>query len=275
LITSSASLDYVRELVYQRAGIVLGVDKNYLIEARLATLARELKLASVEEVVTAARGEQARKLNPRIVEALTTNETTFFRDVHPFNALRDHVIPGLLAARSATEPLRIWSAACSTGQEPYSIAMLLKTHFPSLPSGRVKILGTDVAESILARAREARYRQLEINRGLPAALMVKFFERDGTDWTLESGIRSMVEFNQFNLVTPSTPFPQADIVFLRNVLIYFDEATRGGVLRRVRAALAPDGYLFLGCAETTASVPDMFERVHIGSTVCHRPRNSA
>ena len=275
MTTSAAALDYVRDLVYQRAGIVLGVDKNYLIEARLATLARELKIATVEEVIAGARADQGRKLNPKIVEALTTNETTFFRDVHPFDSLRDHVIPALLAARPATQPLRIWSAACSTGQEPYSIAMLVRTHFASLPGGRLKFLGTDVAESILARAREARYRQLEINRGLPAALMVKYFERDGTDWTLEASIRSMVEFKQFNLVTPSTPFPQADIVFLRNVLIYFDEATRGAVLRRVRAALAPDGYLFLGCAETTASVPDMFERVHIGSTVCHRPRNSA
>lgn len=273
--TSPAALDYVRELVYRRAGIVLGADKYYLIEARLSTLARELNFPTVEDVVKGARSSGSGALNQKIVDALTTNETTFFRDLHPFDALRDHVIPALLAARSPAHPIRIWSAACSTGQEAYSIAMLLREHFPGLPNGRVKIFGTDLAESVVERARAGRFRQLEINRGLPAALLVKYFTRDGAEWTLDASIRSMVEFKPANLVAPTEPFPHADIVFLRNVLIYFDEDTRSAVLRRVRTALAPDGYLFLGCAETTTRVQDVFEHVHIGNTTCHRPRPSA
>ncbi len=273
--TSPASLEYVRELVQRRAGIVLGVDKDYLIDARITTLARELGFASIDAVVAAARAEGDRRINAQIIDALTTNETTFFRDVHPFEALRTQILPTLLAARPPSQPLRVWSAACSSGQEAYSIAMLLRDHFPSLPRGRVQILGTDVAETMVTRAREGRYRQLEVNRGLPAPMLLKHFTRVGAEWSVASEIRSMVEFKQLNLVAPTSPFPQADIVFLRNVLIYFDDATRGAVLRRVRAALPPDGYLFLGCAETTATADDAYERVQIGAAACHRPRTKA
>ena len=272
--TSAAALAHVRDLVYKRAGIVLAADKNYLIEARLLTLARELGLQSVENVVDEARAEAGDRFNGRIVEALTTNETTFFRDVHPFDALRDQVLPELLAARPVTQPLRIWSAACSTGQEAYSIAMTVLEHFPSAES-RTRILGTDVAPSMVARATQGHYRQLEVNRGLPAPMLVKYFTREGADWAINARLRAMVEFKQLNLVSPANPFPPADLVFLRNVLIYFDEPTRRGVLKRVRASMAPDGYLFLGCAETTASLDDAFDRVRIGSAVCHRPRSNA
>ncbi len=272
--TSAAALAHVRDLVYRRAGIVLAADKNYLIEARLLTLARELGLPSVEDVVDEARAEVGDRCNGRIVEALTTNETTFFRDVHPFEALHEKVLPELLAARPPSQPLRVWSAACSTGQEAYSIAMTVLERMPSAEA-RVRILGTDVAPSMVTRAHEGRYRHLEVNRGLPAPLLVKHFSRDGAEWVISPRLRTMVEFKQLNLVAPATPFPPSDLVFLRNVLIYFDEPTRRAVLKRVRAAMAPDGYLFLGCAETTSSLDDAFDRVRVGNAVCHRPRSNA
>ena len=270
MATSAGALNYVRDLVRRRSGIVLDADKDYLIESRLTAVAREVGCASVEDVITRARTLSGGDMNVRVVEALTTNETSFFRDVHPFEALRDEILPAVLAARAVSRTVRIWSAACSTGQEPYSIAMTLREHFASLTGWRVRITATDLAESILARARQGQYRQLEVNRGLPAPLLIKYFERNGADWSVRPDVRAMVEFRALNLIEPVSPFPQADVVFLRNVLIYFDVPTRRAVLKRVREALAPDGYLFLGGAETTTNIDDAFERVQAGKAAYHR-----
>lgn len=269
--TSAAALNYVRSLVRLRAGIVLDEGKDYLIETRLATVAQELGLASVEDVIARARTPANTNVEARVVEALTTNETTFFRDVYPFEALRTHVLPEVLAARAATRTLRIWSAASSSGQEPYSIAMTLREHFPELATWRVKILATDLSEGVLARARAGRYRQLEVNRGLPAPMLVKYFTRDGNDWCVHQTLRDMVEFSAFNLVTEMGRYPQVDIVFVRNVLFYFDLPTKQAVLRRVAELLPRDGVLFLGGTETT-TLDDVYERVTAGRSMFYRPR---
>jgi len=269
------SFEYVRDLVYRRSGIVLEAGKEYLVEARLTPVARQEGIASLEELTARVRKDERGRVATILVEAMTTNETSFFRDIHPFEALTEKVIPDLIKARAASRTLNIWCAAASTGQEPYTIAMLIKEKFPQLEGWNVQITSTDINSAVLARARAGVFRQLEVNRGLPAPMLLKHFTRVGAEWSVASEIRSMVEFKQLNLVAPTSPFPPADIVFLRNVLIYFDDATRGAVLRRVRAALPPDGYLFLGCAETTASADDAYERVQIGAAACHRPRTKA
>ncbi len=274
MATNAMTLNYVRNLVRQRAGIVLDEGKDYLIESRLATVAHEMGLASIEDVIARARTPANTNVESRVVEALTTNETTFFRDMYPFEALRETVIPQLMKARAATRTLRIWSAASSTGQEPYSIAMTLREHFPELKSWRVRILATDLAEGILDRAKLGRYRQIEVNRGLPASLLVKYFTRDGNDWVISPELRAMVDFSAFNLVTDMARYPACDIAFVRNVLIYFDLPTKQAVLRRVREVLAPDGVLFLGGTEGT-TLDDVYERVVADKAAFYRPRKSA
>lgn len=274
MATSAVSLNYVRNLVRQRAGIVLDEGKDYLIESRLATVAHEMGLASIEEVIARARTPANTNVESRVVEALTTNETTFFRDMYPFEALREIVVPEFIRARAATRTLRIWSAASSTGQEPYSIAMTLREHFPELQGWRVRIMATDLAEGILARAKQGRYRQMEVNRGLPASMLVKYFTRDGNDWVISPEIRAMVDFSAFNLVTDLARYPACDIALVRNVLIYFDLPTKQTVLRRVREVMAPDGVLFLGGTEGT-TLDDVYERVAIGKSVFYRPRKQS
>lgn len=268
---SAATLSYVRTLVRQRSGIVLDEGKDYLIESRLSTVAYEMGLASVEDVVARARTPANNNVEARVVEALTTNETSFFRDLYPFEALRDNVLPELVAARASTRSLRIWSAASSSGQEPYSIAMTLREHFPELATWNVQITATDLSEAVLAQARSGRYRQIEVNRGLPAPLLVKYFTREGNDWRIAPALRDMVNFSAFNLVNEQWRYPQADIAFVRNVLFYFDQPTKEAILRRVAQVLAPDGVLFLGGTESNP-LDDVYERVTAGRTIYYRPR---
>jgi chemotaxis protein methyltransferase CheR len=264
---SLTDFDFVRKLVYDDSAIALDDSKEYLVEARLAPIARREGLSSVSELVRRLRNGEPR-LRHDVVEAVATNETTFFRDVHPFDALRDVLIPEVLAANGGRS-LALWSAAASTGQEAYSLAMLVRDHFPHVPN--VTILGTDFAADVLARARIGRFSQLEVNRGLPARLLVKHFVREGREWQLSDDIRRMVRFRQLNLAQPITGLPAIDIVFLRNVLIYFDVSTKGQVLRRVANVLRPGGYLFLGGSETTYGIDDSFELVRPSpKTVCYR-----
>lgn len=265
----AATFDQIRTIVRERSAIVLEPGKEYLVEARLAPIARARGLASIEELARQLTSSNP-ELVTEVVHAMTTNETSFFRDQHPFDALHKHVLPEIIRKRQASHSLSIWCGACSTGQEPYSIAMLLRDQFPELASWNVRILATDLSTAVLERARSARYRQLEVNRGLSAAQLVKHFERDGLDWRLKSGIQSMVQFSQLNLLDAWLNLPSFDIVFLRNVLIYFDVDVKRTILKKIRQRLSPDGFLFLGGAETTMNIDNCFERAPFDRAGCYR-----
>lgn len=270
------NFDYVDDLVRRRSAVVLGREKQYLAEGRLLPMAKKLGHDSVDAFVTCLRTLPDPVLQMKVVEAMTTNETSFFRDSHPFECLRKRILPELIQRRSAQRSLSIWSAACSTGQEPYSIAMLLCDSFPELSNWNVTILASDLGTENLERARSGRFSQMEVNRGLPAHLLVKYFQRQGLDWQLGDNIRRLVEFHRCNLAGALWPaFPPIDIIFLRNVLIYFDESTRKQILARIRRLLCPDGYLFLGGAETTLNLDDAFEPVVFEQSRCYRLREAS
>ncbi len=258
---------FVADLVRQRSAIQLEHGKEYLVESRLLPLAREAQAPTVDAYVRGLRGVPRQREYERVVEALTTNETSWFRDVTPFRALTDHVVPEVLAARPGTSALRVWSAACSTGQEAYSIGMALLDSAPDL---RVQITATDLSEEVLARGRAGRYTQLEVNRGLPAPMLVKHFTRVGTDWEISQRLRSSVTFAKHNLLHAPPLGGPFDVVFLRNVLIYFDLATKRDVLRRAQSVVRPGGFLFLGAAETTIGIDDGWERIPVGRSSVYR-----
>jgi len=270
---SPSTFSFVSDLVRQQAAIVLSPGKEYLVESRLLPLARGAGLDDVGALVARLQRKPDDLLRRQIVEAMTTNETSFFRDRDPFNALTQAILPELRKLRSASRRINIWSAACSTGQEPYSIAMSVADHPLITADWRVDVLATDINNEILERARRARYSQLEVNRGLPAAMLVRHFERVETDWRVVAGVRKLVRFTPLNLAE-HFDLPAMDVVFLRNVLIYFEAATKSEVLRRVRRILRPDGFLFLGGAETTLGLDDGFERVAVGSTIAYRPKGA-
>lgn len=258
---SPDGLRYVRELVYERSAIVLEAGKEYLVEARLGPLAKEAGHETVDGFLRSLVGKPYNGVHARIVEAMTTNETSFFRDIHPFEALAKSLLPELAKARSATRTIRVWCAAASTGQEPYSLAMLIKERVPQLAGYRIEIVATDINNEVLARAKSGRYRQHEVNRGLPAPMLFKHFTREDNDWVIKPYLREMVDFRNLNLIQPWTGLPsQFDIVFIRNVLIYFDVPTKKKILGRIKALLPKDGLLFLGGAETTLNLDDGFSR---------------
>lgn len=265
------SFAFVRHLLRERCGVVLEDNKAYLVTARLGPVVRRLGLPSVDDLIGKLRSDPANPLHRDVVEALVTTETSFFRDVHPFETLKNEVIPSLLERRRPVRSLSLWSAACSSGQEPYSLAMLLKEHFPQLGGWSVSILGSDVSDAMVTRAMEGTFSQLEVNRGMPARMLTRYFERDGVRWKVRDEIRSLVRFRTINLVEPLPPLPRMDIIFLRNVLIYFDEPTRRSILERILRVLAPDGYLFVGGAETMIGYTDLLERERIGNTSVYRP----
>ena len=252
---------YIRGLVNQRASVVLDEGTNYLIDSRLMGMGRDRGFSTLAELASELMSKPESSLHRDVVERLLTGETSWFRDHHPFEILREEVIPKLMKARQSVQALNIWCGACSTGQEPYSIAMLLSEHFPILSSWRVRLVATDVSHRMLERTRKAEYSQLEINRGLPAPMLVKYFDQDGGNWTLRNSVRNMVEVAELNLVKSWDVLPQSiDLIFLRNVLIYFDIPVKKRILASVRRHLAPDGCLFLGGAETTFNIDDDFER---------------
>jgi len=258
---------FVADLVRRRSAIQLAPGKEYLVESRLLPLAREAGL-DVDGFVDRLRTRPTPADQDAVVEAMTTNETSWFRDGAPYAVLRETELPRLVAARGGAGRLRVWSAACSTGQEPYSVAMTLLDHLPAPMSS--EIVATDLSEQVLERARSGRYSQLEVNRGLPAPLLVRHMVRAGTEWELSAAVRQMVSFRAHNLLDapPVGPF---DVVLLRNVLIYFDLATKRAMLDRVLRVLRPDGVLLLGAAETTLGVHDGWERVTVGRTSVYRP----
>lgn len=267
---SESDAVFVRDLVRRRSAIMLDASKDYLIETRLGQLAADRGLRGIPELVARARVDQS--MQAPIIEAITTHETSFFRDFAPFEALQKDVLPRLLEARAASRQLTIWSAACSTGQEVYSIGILLREHFPQLDSWQVSLIATDISQQVLEKARAASFSQLEVNRGLPAALLLKHFERKGVHFVVRDAVRRLVTFRQVNLIDDASMTVRADVVFLRNVLIYFEVKTRRAILDRVRQLVASDGVLFLGSAETTLNVADGWEQVGSGRTVYYKVR---
>jgi chemotaxis protein methyltransferase CheR len=253
--------NFIRKLLHDRSAITLEDGKQYLVESRLAPLIREHKLESIEDLVVRLRSPLYNGLQQQVVEAMVTTETTFFRDLHPFEALRKAVIPELIKKRQNMRCLNVWCAACSTGQEPYSLAIMFREHFPELSFWKINILATDLSRDVLARAREGRYNQVEVNRGLPAALLLKHFRQHGTSWQIHDDLRAMVDFQELNLIRAWPPLPRMDVVFLRNVMIYFDVATKKLILDRMARVLQPDGYLLLGGAETTFNLNDSYRRL--------------
>lgn len=269
-IKGEGDFDFLRRLVHERAAIVLEANQSYMLEARLNPIAIKNGCPTVSDLLRRLRTERYGPLHKQVVEAMTTNETFFFRDLAPFQALQKEVLPTVLATNADARQLTIWCAAASSGQEPYSVAMVLKEHFPQLSNWKVEIHASDLSDDMLERIRNASYSQLEVNRGLPAQFLVKYFTRAGVRWSIKPELTTMVQTRKVNLIESWPSFPPLDVVFLRNVLIYFDVPTRRAVLKRVREALAPDGYLFLGGAETTTNIDDAFERVQAGKAAYHR-----
>ncbi len=266
--------DYLRGLVREKSGIVLDDSKEYLVEMRLMTLVRMEGMESVDDLSRSLRGKPYGKLHAQVVDAMTTNETSFFRDLHPFETMRTEFIPQAMERHQATRRISIWCAACSSGQEPYSLAMLIRHHFPQLANWTIDLSGGDLSHEMLARAREGLYSQLEINRGLPAPLLVKYFQKEGSAWRLKQEIRDMVRYHELNLNGNWPVTRGLDFLFLRNVLIYFDLETKKKILERARSVLGPEGILFLGGAETTLNVDDNWERFQQGKTVFYKIRRS-
>jgi chemotaxis protein methyltransferase CheR len=253
--------DYIRRVLQERTAIVLEPGKQYLVESRLTPLVRAHKLNSIGELITCMRTHPERGLQAQLVEAMVTTETSFFRDHRSFDTLEKHVLPDLVRKRRPEKALRIWSAACSTGQEAYSLAIMLREHFPELAKWHVTILASDVSREVLSRAAQGRFNQVEVNRGMPAALLVRYFEQHGTSWQLRPDIVSMVKLQEINLALPWPSLPRFDLVLLRNVMIYFDVETKKSILVRIGKLLRPDGYLLLGGAETTINLDDSYCRV--------------
>jgi chemotaxis protein methyltransferase CheR len=257
---------YVCELLKDEAAIVLEEGKEYLVETRLAPLAKSAGFSTLAALVAELRFHAPPALVKKVVNAMTTNETSFYRDAHPFKALQTTILPELIASRASSKALNIWSAACSTGQEPYSVVMMLKDHFPQVVGWHNYLLATDLCTDVLEKAKSGLFRQIEVNRGLPAPLLMKHFSKVAGEWYIKEELRKQIDFREMNLATPWPPIPQMDLVLLRNVMIYFNNETKRSILERVAKLLRPDGYLMLGASETTWGVEDSFERVVIGTT---------
>ena len=267
---NAADFDYISRYLRAETGIVIEAGKEYLVEARMASLAQKEGFDSIETLFMQLRATTPNGLHRKVVDAMTTNETLFFRDIEPFELMKTTLLPELIEKRRATRRLTIWCAASSTGQEPYSLVMLMREHFPELATWTVDIRATDICSDVLDRARAGRYGQLEVNRGLPARMLVKYFTKVGTEWELQASIRSAVKFSELNLNAPWPALPTCDIVMIRNVMIYFDVPAKRTILARIRGLLAPDGYLFLGAAETTMGLDDAFVRVPSPRAGCYR-----
>jgi chemotaxis protein methyltransferase CheR len=262
--------EYVRSLIHQRAGIVLEEGKEYLVESRLSPLAEKEGFDSLGEYLGRLQRDTFSGSHRKLIQAMTTNETLFFRDIRPFELLRTRIIPDLLAARASERYITFWSAACSTGQEPYTVAMMLREYFPQLQGWNIRIIASDLSSDVLARAIRGRYTQLEVNRGLPAKFLVKYFTRDGDNWQVCEEIRRMIEFREINLTETWSFLPKIDVVFMRNVLIYFNQETKRTILDKVAPLLSASGCLFLGSAETTLNIAEQFEPFPGVSAACYR-----
>mgnify|MGYP001213543020 CR=1 FL=1 len=253
--------DFLRQCLKARSGLVLSADKQYLVESRLLPVARKAGLANLAELVTALKLAHDAALMTAVVEAMTTNESFFFRDKTPFEHFRSTIMPALLAARRATRSIRIWCAATATGQEPYSLAMCLKEIEAKTAGWRIEVLATDLSGEVLEKARSGLYTQFEVQRGLPIQLLIKHFSQSGELWQIAPAIRAMVRYRQLNLLADFTQLGAFDLIFCRNVLIYFDQETKTDVLNRMARVIAGDGYIVLGAAETVVGLTDRFKMV--------------
>lgn len=267
--------EIISSMVRERSAIVLETGKEYLVESRLVPIAQAHGIRDLHQLAAAMKSSPNSPLVTDVIDAMTTNETSFFRDIRPFEALRTVVIPKLVQARAAQRSLTIWCAACSTGQEPYSVAMTLAEHFPELSSWQVRIIGTDLSGTVVDTAARGVYTQLQVNRGVPAPLLVKYFDRKGMEWHIKQEIKRRVEFRTANLVATWPTMPTVDLVLLRNVLIYFDNTVREQILRRAHGVLASDGYLMLGSTESTIGLKVPYVREETGSVSCLRPQGGA
>jgi len=267
----NSTFDFVCNFVREKSAIVLEPSKAYLVESRLNPVARENGMSSLAELVTALKKPSSRDLARKVIDAMTTNETSFFRDLHPFDALKTNIIPELMEKRAKERTLNIWSNACSSGQEVYTIAMLLRDNFPALAGWKVRLIASDLSSVILKKAQDGIFNQTEVNRGLPMPMLLKYFTKNGLQWQIKEDIRKMVEFREVNLVETWPMLPTMDIVFLRNVLIYFSPETKTTILNKVSRILRPDGCLFLGGAETTMNLDTKFARVQVGKATVYRP----
>jgi chemotaxis protein methyltransferase CheR len=253
--------DYLRSLLKTRSGLMLSAEKHYLVESRLLPVARKNGLFNLTALVASLKRPNAERLIVEVVEAMTTNESFFFRDKIPFDHFRDTMMPALLAARAATRRIRIWCAAAATGQEPYTLAICLKEMGKELKGWRVEIVATDLSTEVLEKAKTGLYSQFEVQRGLPVLMLIKYFSQVGDMWQIAPELRGMVKFQPLNLLNDFSRLGMFDVVFCRNVLIYFDQATKSDVLDRIAAVTEPDGFLALGGAETVVGLTERFKPI--------------
>ncbi|MBZ8131818.1 chemotaxis protein CheR [Afifella sp. IM 167] len=258
---SPADYEFFQRFLKQRSGLVLADGKQYLLEARLTPIANTFGVQSLTALAQRLRQPGAHTIEEAIVDAMTTNESSFFRDKTPFDAFKTLMLPTLMKSRPMTQPLRIWCAAASSGQEPYSLAILLREASAALAGRKVEIIGTDISEEILKRARSGIYSQFEVQRGMPVQMLVKYFKKQGENWEINPDIRHMVHFRTLNLLNNFSALGSFDIIFCRNVLIYFDMQTKLDILERMAKNLRPDGFLVLGGAETVVGVTSAFAPV--------------
>jgi chemotaxis protein methyltransferase CheR len=254
-----ADYDYLRKLLKERSGLVLSADKQYLVESRLLPVAHRAGIDTLAELVAVLRGMRNDPLVVEVAEAMTTNESFFFRDKLPFEHFRDTIMPALLAARAPHRRIRIWCAAASTGQEPYSLAMCLKEMGEKVAGRQIDIVATEFSTQVLEKAKAGIFSQFEVQRGLPIALLIKYFDQTGETWQINPDVRAMVQFRPFNLLHDFTHLGSFDLVFCRNVLIYFDQETKAGVLDRIARIMEHDGFLVLGAAETVVGLTTSFK----------------
>jgi chemotaxis protein methyltransferase CheR len=257
---SPDNFEFFAQLLKQRSGQVVSRDKLYLIESRLLPLAKQRGINNIDELVSSLRLRPDESLLRQVTEAMTINESFFFRDTYPFDQFRNFVLPSLLKSRASQKRIRIWCAAASTGQEPYSLAMILKEEAFKLTGWNVDIFATDLSREVLERARQGVYNQFEVKRGLPAAMLNKYFTKQGDNWQISAQIRSMVTFQEFNLLNNMAALGKFDVVFCRNVLIYFERETKRNILKNIAQLLAPDGFLYLGSTETILGLSETFHQ---------------
>lgn len=269
-MVSKESLNYFFSFLQKESGLILDDSKTYLIEARLEPIASEAGLASIDSLCQQLRLNPNSPLRQKVVDAMTTNETSFFRDMIPFEIVRKMVLPELLKTNQKSKNIRIWSAACATGQEPYSLAMLLSNLDAAVAGWNVEILATDLVERVLDKARKGIYSHYEIQRGLPAQYMTRYFDQVDSEWRVKPELKKWIQFRRLNLLSDYASLGLFDIIFCRNILIYFDAASKKKVLERMAACLTPDGVLFLGGGETPLGITDQLTRIEVDRGVYYK-----